>query len=305
MHLFRRKLQTQNADETANRSVANKEITTPTEQLKVYGEGEFVLTGCVVSDVGLVRTNNEDNFLLGVRMNDIADKHLQAEIALAQTESEMWHLFCVFDGMGGGEKGEVASSIASKMFQKVSVCLKDYTTKTEIDTVLRRTFLDSNNEIVLLQQKFKIYGTTGTVLCTNGIDFKIYHLGDSRAYLLRDGQLFQLTRDQTLAQMKIDVGLYDENDPQAEAERHKLTEYIGRDWTKENLRPVESEWMKFQPNDRMLLCSDGLYDMCTDVDIIEILKTAPSANEASATLVDTAISKGGEDNITCLVLVLS
>lgn len=304
MHLIRRKLQTRSADKAVNSNVKNREFTESSELIKKYGEEKLVLTGCVVSDVGLVRANNEDNFLLDARMNDCADKHSQAQTSLAQIDGS-WHIFCVFDGMGGGEKGEIASGIAAKVFREVCVQLKENTPKTEIDTVLRKRFLDSNNEIVLLQQKFKIYGTTGTVLCTNGIDFKIYHLGDSRAYLLRDGQMFQITRDQTLAQMKIDVGLYDENDPQAETERHKLTEYIGRDWTRENLRPVESEWMKFQPDDRILLCSDGLYDMCTDADIIEILKASLSANEAAANLVDAAITKGGEDNVTCIVLMLS
>lgn len=304
MHLFRRKFQTHSADKTVNINVKNREITESSEPIKKYGEEKLVLTGCVVSDVGCVRANNEDNFLLDVCMNDCADKHSQARTTLAQIDGS-WHIFCVFDGMGGGEKGELASGIASNVFRKACARLRENTPETEIDTVLRKCFMDSNNEIVLLQQKFKIYGTTGTVLCTNGIDFKIYHLGDSRAYLLRDGQMFQITRDQTLAQMKIDVGLYDENDPKAETERHKLTEYIGRDWTRENIRPVESEWMKFQPDDRILLCSDGLYDMCTDADIIEILEASISANEAAANLVDAAIAKGGEDNVTCIVLILS
>ena len=266
----------------------------------IQPEGNCV-NACVVSDVGLIRGNNEDNYILDTCMNVNADRHIQAQTTF-EALKDQWHLFGVFDGMGGGEKGEIASGTTAKVFKDAWLRASDCADKTEIDNILRKSFLDSNNEIVHLQRKFKIYGTTGTVICTNSEEFKIYHLGDSRAYLLRDGQLFRLTKDQTLAQMKIDVGLYEASDPQAEMERHKLTEYIGRDWTKENLSPVESEWIPIEPNDRILLCSDGLYDMCTDTNIAEILKSLPMPATAAKNLVQAALANGGEDNITCVVL---
>ena len=142
-------------------------------------------------------------------------------------------------------------------------------------------------------------------MCTNGAEFKIYHLGDSRAYLVHEDELIQITKDQTLAQMKMEVGMYREDDPSVEADKHKLTEYIGRDWTKENLKPVESRWLSVRRNDRILLCSDGLYDMCADDVISGILRKNTSVAEIASELVNTAKANGGEDNITCVVILFS
>ena len=139
-------------------------------------------------------------------------------------------------------------------------------------------------------------------MCSNGVEFKIYHLGDSRAYLSREDELLQLTKDQTLAQMKLDVGMYREDDPAAEADKHKLTEYIGRDWTRENIRPVESRWIPIQAGDCVLLCSDGLYDMCKNEEIANILRVNSTTEEKTASLVRSAIIRGGEDNITCVIV---
>ena len=264
-------------------------------------EKGLLFTGCLISDIGLLREKNEDNFLFDICVNNRADSHVQLQMA-SNKNAKKWHIFCVFDGMGGGEKGEAASGAAAKVFLKAYLRLTNEHTNEEIDEILRKCFLDANNEIVHLQRKYKVFGTTGTVLCTNGIDYKIYHLGDSRAYLLRSGVMRQLTKDQTLAQMKVDMGIYKEDDPQAKNEKHKLTEYIGKDWTKENLRPIESEWLPLQGDDCFLLCSDGLYDMCEDREIFAILKQSTSEGEATENLVKTAIARGGYDNITCMVL---
>lgn len=267
---------------------------------EIMNPGSGNAAACVATDVGRIRSNNEDNFLLDGLINACAEERVCR--VLAEPVGSEWRFFGVFDGMGGGEKGEEASRIAAELFGQAALVLKKDSTRGLVDERMRRAFLDTNNRIVLLQQEYRIYGTTGTVLCTDGKAFKIYHLGDSRAYLLRDGELFRLTRDQTLAQMKIEVGIYEEDDPQAQIEKHKLTEYIGRDWTRENLRPVESEWIDIQPGDRVLLCSDGLYDMCQDSQVAEVMKEAPSVEAAARELVQLALEGGGEDNVTCMVI---
>lgn len=255
--------------------------------------------GAAVSDVGCARTNNEDNFLLGGQINLDRSDRCKAH---SRSESGQWYFTGVFDGMGGGEIGEVAAQTAAEIFRDTAGQLKNEPDRTRIDSRMRRAFLDANNKIVTLKQQYQIYGTTGTVLCTDGQVYKIYHLGDSRAYLLRDQALFQLTRDQTLAQMKIDVGLYQPGDPQAEAEKHKLTEYIGKDQTKAHLRPLESEWLTVLPGDCILLCSDGLCDMCTDCEITELLTQHSQPGEQANALVQAALSHGGIDNVTCICL---
>lgn len=260
--------------------------------------------GYAISDVGCVRDNNEDNYILDLQMNRKSADHSEHFLAAEAGDNE-WHFAGVFDGMGGGDKGEVAARVAAELFAERIRTLKRNVSREHIDEALRNAFLKSNNEIVEMQKRYRIYGTTGTVACIGGNEFKIYHLGDSRAYLMRSGELFRLTRDQTLAQMKIDTGAYDWDDPRAEAEKHKLTEYIGRDWTEENIRPVESEWITVLPGDRLLLCSDGLYDMCSDEQIAGNLGVGAEAAAAARTLNREALLSGGEDNTTCIVIIFS
>ena len=285
-------------------SVSVEEISSldsPEELKEIPVDKIFGFWGAVVSDVGTVRPNNEDNYILGQNINENSDDYSEISVNYSG-DTESWYYAGVFDGMGGGEAGELASRISAQTVLQAVSKLNEWSAKTEIDSCLRRAFLDANNQIVDLQKEKKIYGTTGTVMCSNGIEFKIYHLGDSRGYLFRDGDLLQLTKDQTLAQMKIDVGMYDEDDPAAEADRHKLTEYIGRDWTQENLKPIESHWIPIQTGDMILLCSDGLYDMCTDEEIGELLRTDSNLEEKVAVLANRACSNGGEDNITCILI---
>lgn len=264
----------------------------------------FGFSGAVVSDVGCVRSNNEDNYVLGKYMNVNSSDHSEVSVSFSDAAG-VWQLAGVFDGMGGGEMGELASHDTAAIFLEAFDRLSGSLSKTEVDLCIRKAFLEANNRIIALQKEYKIFGTTGTVLCSNGVEFKIYHLGDSRAYLSREADLLQLTKDQTLAQMKLEVGMYREDDPAAEADKHKLTEYIGRDWTRENIRPVESHWIPIRTGDCVLLCSDGLYDMCANEEIGNILWGDGTTEERTASLVRKAISRGGEDNITCVVVSFS
>ena len=256
-------------------------------------------TGAAVSDVGCLRPNNEDNYILGNEINENSSDRSEASVVFAKTVGT-WCIAGVFDGLGGGEMGEAASRNASEVFRQGADFLKNARSKTEIDDFVRKSFLKANNRIVELQRLSNVFGTTGTVMCANGEVFKIYHLGDSRAYLFRENTLFRITRDQTLAQMWIDSGLYGKNDPRIEADRHKLTNYIGRDRTRENLRPVESLWLPLLTGDTILLCTDGLYNSCTDEKITQILKETRTPEEKASQLVHAALTSGGQDNITCI-----
>lgn len=265
------------------------------------GAAPFRFSGTAVSDVGSLRPNNEDNYVLGKYMNTDSADHSEVTVSFSVT-SGAWHFAGVFDGMGGGEVGELASRDTAAIFLAAFGRLQGSPSRTEVDLCVRRAFLEANNRIVDLQKEYRVFGTTGTLLCTDGTDFKLYHLGDSRAYLLRGTDLMQLTKDQTLFQMKQEMGMYRENDPAAEADRHKLTEYIGRDWTRENIRPVESHWIPIQAGDILLLCSDGLYDMCPNEAISAVLLRGGTLQDRAAALVREAIQGGGEDNITCALV---
>lgn len=144
----------------------------------------FGFSGAVISDIGCMRARNEDNFVFERNMNwDSADR-CKMDISFSKVSNE-WHVACIFDGMGGGERGEVASKNAAEVFLDNLNCLAKSQTKAEVDLTLRKAFLEANNRILTLRNEYPIQGTTATVFCSNGTEFKIYYLGDTRAYLAR------------------------------------------------------------------------------------------------------------------------
>lgn len=257
--------------------------------------------GTVASDMGLRRQNNEDNYVLGQCVNEECEKNAIVSVFVPSLRSG-WNLVGIFDGMGGGEKGEQAALLTARIFRRTAQELVRTADRMELDRIVRQAFQEANNQILELQEQCSVFGTTGTVLCTDGDVFKIYHLGDSRAYLLRKRDLFQLSRDHTLAQMKIDAGIYREKDPRAEKDKHSLTNYIGADMSAGNSDPDESKWLTIAPGDRVLLCSDGLYDMCSDVEISQVMTFAADNRTRTTMLVQRALDRGGLDNVTCLCL---
>lgn len=270
-----------------------------TSQQRLYG-----FSGAAISDIGCTRANNEDNFVFGKNINYECADHCLINVAFSHFSND-WHVACVLDGMGGGEMGEVASSNTAKILLDNLSHIEHAQAKTEVDLILRKVFLEANNQILSLQKEYQILGTTATVLCTNGTEFKVYYLGDSRAYWMRGRELLQITKDQTLAQVKIDAGIYREGDPLTELDKHKLTDYIGRDKSREHLKPEESPWFPIQKGDKILLCSDGLTNMCPNDVLSRILYENASASEAASRMVSTAKANGGTDNITCVVIHFS
>ena len=261
-------------------------------------ENSIHLEGSVSSHLGYKRTNNEDNFLLQGEIN--AESTAVLEISpVMEPLLGGWHCFAVFDGMGGGERGEVASWLAATEFQKLSA--QPGLSPDGALALARSAFRNANRRIIR-QQDRSMYGTTGTAVFTNGAKFRVFHLGDSRAYLYRLGALFQLTKDQTLAAMKIEIGLYEPDDPRALREKHQLTEYIGCDPTLEAITPQETEWLTLFPGDRLLLCTDGLSGMCSDAEIRETLRDYSDPIAAAWKLTERALRAGGRDNVTSLVV---
>lgn len=259
----------------------------------------FHITSSVFSEQGQVRANNEDNFLLNGHWKDASAPCAAYNFS---APPGVWQLMAVFDGIGGGEAGEVASEAAAQVF---AASLENITGEEAIDSSVTAAFQQANNRILELRQLYWVCGTTGTVLCTDGVKFKIFHLGDSRVYLYRRGQLLPLTRDHTLAQMKLDLGIFQSNASNFEQDRHKLTRYIGQDMPPHRLFPQESPWYAAAPGDTVLLCSDGLYDMCPEQEIIEILDKQQDIQTKTTALVQKAKNHGGLDNITCLLVAFS
>lgn len=255
--------------------------------------------GAAASDRGLRRENNEDNYILDGRINPSCAQSSQAATD-AGDAVRRWHIAGVFDGMGGGEAGELAALYCAQAFKKGFAHMDETSAKEQVDFWMRASFQEANNAIVELQRECRVLGSTATVMCTDGAVFKIYHLGDSRAYLARENALLQLTSDQTLAQMKLDTGLCRPDDPSLRADSHKLTEYVGRDRTMQRLLPAESLWIPVQPGDGILLCSDGLYGMCGDEVLADLFLAERDCSQRAEALLRRGVAMGGTDNITCV-----
>lgn len=264
---------------------------------------EFMIFGHLISNIGCKRPINEDNYLINRFINEGAVS--VCEEALPPNEKRnSWQWVAVLDGMGGGERGERASLIAAEELRKSYALVNARTSEEEIEGLARAGFLNANRRIVEEGKLCSILGTTATLMCIRGNRAKLFYLGDSRAYLLRESRLYQMTKDQTLAALKIDAGIYEAGSPEADRDRNTLTEYLGADRTMESIRPLESSWITLKAVDKILLCSDGLYSLCPDEEIKKIMLSGSVPKEIAERLVHQALERGGTDNITCLVMAV-
>ena len=135
-----------------------------------------------------------------------------------------------------------------------------------------------------------------TLACNLGVEMIICHIGDSRAYRLRGGQMEQLTRDMTIAQDLVDAGTLDAAGKRVSNLRHVLTQSIGTGKAK-----ADVQRQTLQDGDRILLCTDGLTEMVRDTEIADVLRTFANAADACHALVQRALGYGGRDNVTVVL----
>jgi serine/threonine protein phosphatase PrpC len=221
------------------------------------------------TDKGQVREGNEDSYLV--------DRQLE--------------LFAVADGMGGHRAGEVASATA----------LEGLRTAVAAGTAVSDAVASANAavwDMAAGDTDLAGMGTTLTAATFDGVTLTIGHVGDSRAYLLRDGRLDRLTTDHSLVEELIRDGKITEAQAAVHPQRSIITRALGVDSQVE----VDVYSVLLQPGDRVMLCSDGLTSMVRGPRIAEILVRETDPTVAANALVDTANAAGGEDNITVVVL---
>jgi serine/threonine protein phosphatase PrpC len=246
-------------------------------------EAQADLRAVVISDLGCVRTNNED-----------AARFIRP--ASRQVRSHKGFLAIVADGMGGHAAGEVASQMA------VETIAKTYFDRDETsEESLFLAFTKANRAIwqsAARNAHQKGMGTTCTALAI--IDTKLFlaHVGDSRAYLLKNGQIFQLSKDHTYVQSLVDQGVITPAEAEKHPERNVLTRAMGTHGKVEI--DVTALPYAFEGDDRLLICSDGLYDYLTNDEIAQLMLT-PTLGDAAYHLIDLAKQRGGHDNITVLL----
>lgn len=261
-----------------------------------------------LSDRGKVRTNNEDHYLIlrFGRLFETLFTNLPPGDVPSSTR-EIGYGMAVADGVGGSAAGEVASSLAIQTVVNLVLDLPDWILRPGPgldDRVMRRAeersrqVNDVLNEEAARNPKLRGMGTTMTIAWNLGADMFLAHVGDSRAYLYRLGQLHQLTRDHTLAQALADRGQIRQEDVASNRQRHVLTQTLGGGNTEVN---PEVQHLHLADGDCILLCTDGLTEMVNEAAIADILARGESAETSCRRLVDLALKNGGKDNVTALL----
>jgi protein phosphatase len=261
------------------------------------------------SHQGHVRTNNEDHYL-AVKIARSLETLLTnlGDTVLPKRSDETAYGILVADGMGDKAAGEIASSTALMRLLELAVQTPDWVMKMNLPenaaTVMTRMtdrFRQIDDELRAQgesNQPLHGMGTTLTVSVSLGPDLFLSHIGDSRAYILRDGKLHQLTRDHTLTQALIETGIAGPNDVAMRAMRHVLTAALGTTGGPSN---PQVQRFQLRDGDQLLLCTDGLSEMVTDDLIASVLADAMSAAAACQGLTDLALAAGGRDNITVVL----
>jgi serine/threonine protein phosphatase PrpC len=229
------------------------------------------------TDVGLIRSNNEDTFVISNNAN-----------------------FClVADGMGGAAAGEMASQIFAQTADEIFSSGIPGTEQDAIDCV-QATFRQANDRILAHAAQYPDHqgmGCTAEVLAFTGSGFVIGHMGDSRTYRFRQGILKQLTKDHSLVQDQIDQGLITEEQARSHSMRNVILRAVG-------VRPSPALDTLRGPifqGDLFLLCSDGLTDMIEDNEISQNLTLEGDVSLKIEHLIDLAKKAGGKDNITVVL----
>jgi protein phosphatase len=234
-----------------------------------------VKASAAVSHVGKVRANNQDSGYAGRR------------------------LFVVADGMGGHAGGDVASAIAT---QRIAEADADYPSAPAAAAALEEALASANRrlaETVRDHSELTGMGTTVSALLVRGDGVVLSHIGDSRVYLLRSGELSQITTDHTFVQRLVDAGRITAEEAMVHPRRSVLMRVLG---DVESSPEVDTMMLDTRPGDRWMLCSDGLSGVVAFEDILEMMSADVGAKQVADRLVKASLDGGAPDNVTVVVV---
>jgi len=258
----------------------------------------------VLQELSAVSTKN---LMSQVQQKRVCKTSLPGE-GETQLSEEEGYLVVVADGMGGALAGERASALAVGSVEGfVLNTLKWFLhlsgrDEVELLTELRQSLEWADRTVIergRSNRAFHEMGTTLTMAYSVGTDLFIVHAGDSRAYLFRNGELDQLTSDHTLVQVLIDGGAISPEDAKRHNRRHVVTNVIGG--PREGVT-AEIHKLVVLNGDTLLFCTDGLTEPVNDDAIAAVLNHHPDPEDACTRLVDLALSRGGPDNVTAVVV---
>ncbi len=224
---------------------------------------------------GMARSNNEDAYGIFPDMS----------------------VYIIADGLGGHAGGEVASKMAVDVIRSE---IASATTGAEIQNVIEWAIQAANSSILLKAEKNgKLHGmgTTVVVVAIRADKAIVAHVGDSRCYLIRDNIITQVTRDHTVVEEYIRIGLLTPKDALYHPSRHMLSRAVGT----EGVASADFESISLQTGDTLLLCTDGLTNMLPDKEILQtVCELRPDADNITGRLIELANNSGGIDNITVI-----
>lgn len=228
-----------------------------------------------VSHVGKVRANNQDSGYAGSQ------------------------LFVVADGMGGHAGGDVASAIALKRITETD---RFYPSAQDAEFALQSALLAANAllaETVFDHQELTGMGTTVSAILRVGDELAIAHIGDSRIYLLRDGELSQITADHTFVQRLVDSGRITPEEAAVHPRRSVLMRVLG---DVDAAPEIDTTVMATRAGDRWMLCSDGLSSYVADDKILTAMQSVPDPEATAQRLVNLSLDNGAPDNVTVVIV---
>lgn len=250
-------------------------------------EGKLPVIAFGGSDIGMKRKTNQDSICL----------------------LPEYHFYAVADGMGGHNGGDIASQMSVKLFPQY---FAKHSQEVEVEQLLRDSVKHINRSIYDYGQKnidLRGMGTTISCILLDEKHLNIANIGDSRVYLINQKKIYQLSKDHSLVQEKLNLGIYDREEARLDPQKNVLIRTVGFEKEVE----VDTYKYKISKNDIFLICSDGLHGKVADADIINIINskisdpgnaTDEDLHAAVKSLIDQANLNGGQDNIS-VVLVLA
>lgn len=261
-----------------------------------------------ITDKGKVRSTNEDQFLSAELTKSMRVWQTSLVEPRVQMGDERAHLFLVADGMGGHRGGERASALAVAAIEHFTLNSFKWffgTDSGEAKKVLAQfqaAFTQADTAIVeeaAEKPELRGMGTTVTMAFQLGTQLCVVHVGDTRAYLYRERELHQLTRDHTMVADLVRSGAIQPDEAAGHRMRHVITNVVGGP---EAGVKVEARALQIQPGDRLLLCSDGLTETVTDDAIAATIDGEPDVEAAARQLLALAMAGPARDNITLVVV---
>ncbi len=242
-----------------------------------------------LTNTGLIRDHNEDAYKL-------------PEDADADTLAAKGHLYILADGMGGHQKGEVASAVTietvNQEYYALVKPLVHQNPEEAIITALTQAIQKANYDVMDVTEGG---GTTIVAAVLYGDSLVAMNVGDSRAYLLRNNELSLVTRDHSLVSRLVEMGKITETEALTHPRRNVLYQALGQGTEVE----IHTYSQKLQRDDIIILCSDGLWGEVSEPYLKQVLNNAPSPLVAAEQLIEQANAAGGTDNITAIIIHVS